>query len=256
MSFRTALIVGILLLAGSLSAEELSVAAASDLTFALRDIAAAYQQKTGNTLKVSYGSSGNFFTQIRNGAPFDLFFSADIEFPRQLEAASMTEAGSLYEYATGKIVLWVPKSSKLDVSRGMQVLLDPGVMKIAIANPKHAPYGRAAEAALRNAATYQQVASKLVLGENISQTAQFVETGNADIGFLALSLVSSPTMKSRGRYYEVSPALYPPLRQAVVVLKRSSHKSTAANFLGFLKGPEAKQILERYGFSTPTEPPS
>ena len=250
MATRSAVLAFILMIASSLAAEELSVAAASDLNFALRDIAAAYQQKTGNTLKISYGSSGNFFTQILNGAPFDIFFSADSDFPRQLQTASLTESEP-YPYATGKIVLWVSNGSKLDLSRGLQVLLDPAVQKIAIANPKHAPYGRAAEAALRKSGIYDKVASKLVLGENISQTAQFVETGNADIGILALSLASAPTMKTRGRYVEIPADLYPPLQQAAVILKRSSHKKIAAEFLEFIKSPAAQAIFRQYGFEAP-----
>jgi molybdate transport system substrate-binding protein len=251
MAFRNAVLISVLMLASSLAAEELSVAAAADLNFALRDIAAAYQQKTGNTIKVSYGSSGNFFTQIKNGAPFDIFFSADIDFPHQLEAASLVEPGTLYRYATGNIILWVPNQSKLNLTRGLQVLLDPAVKKIAIANPKHAPYGRAAEAALKKSGVYDKVAPKLVLGENISQTSQFVETGNADIGILALSLASAPTMKSRGRFVEIPDDLYPALQQAAVILKSSSHKKTAADFLQFVKSSTAQEILGRYGFRQP-----
>lgn len=251
MPLRSALLAVALFLASTVSAEDLSVAAASDLNFALRDIAAAYQQKTGNTLIISFGSSGNFFTQIRNGAPFDVFFSADIEFPRELAALSLVEPGTLYQYATGDIVLWVTNESKLDISHGLQVLLDPAVKRIAIANPKHAPYGRAAEAALRNAGIYNRVTSKLVLGENISQTSQFVETGNADIGILALSLASAPTMKSKGRYFAVPRDLYPPLQQAAVILKRSSHKKVAAEFLEFLKSSPAREVFRRYGFTPP-----
>jgi molybdate transport system substrate-binding protein len=251
MAFRTTVLAFLLLLACSLVAEEISIAAAADLNFALRDIATDYQQKTGNVVKISYGSSGNFFNQLKNGAPFDLFFSADIDYPRQLESASLTEPGTLCAYATGKIVLWVPNGSKLDLSRGMQVLLDPAVKKIAIANPKHAPYGRAAEAALRKSGIYDKVSSKLVLGENISQTSQVVETGNADIGILALSLVSSPTLKSRGRYVEIPSNLYLPLQQAAVIMKRSSHARSAAEFLRFVKSPGGQEILQRYGFMPP-----
>lgn len=251
MPLRSALLAVTLFLASHLSAEELSVAAASDLNFALRDIAAAYQHTTGNNLKISFGSSGNFFAQIRNGAPFDIFFSADIDFPRQLEAAALVEPGTIYQYATGDIVLWVPNQSRLDISRGLQVLLDPAVKKIAIANPKHAPYGRAAEVALRNAGIYDRIKSKLVLGENISQTSQFVETGNADVGILALSLASAPTMKSQGRYFAVPANLYPPLQQAVVILKRSSDRKLATEFLDFLKSSRAKEIFRRYGFAPP-----
>jgi molybdate transport system substrate-binding protein len=238
----------VLLFVSTAFAEELSVAAAADLNFALRDVAAAYQKDTGNTLNISYGSSGNFFTQIQNGAPFDLFFSADVNFPRQLEAASLAEPGTLYQYATGKIVLWVPAASKLDISKGLSVFLDPSIKKIAIANPKHAPYGRAAEAALRKAGIYDQIESKLVFGENISQTAQFVETGNADIGIVALSLAIAPTMKPNGRYTEVPADFYPALQQGAVVLASSKKKDLAKQFLNYMKGPKAKTILSQYGF--------
>src|ERR1700674_1187904 len=174
------------------SESEITVAAASDLTFAFKDVAARFEKQTGSSVKMSYGSSGNFFSQIQNGAPFDLFFSADIDYPRKLEAAGLTEPGSMYPYATGKIVLWAPSVSKLDLSRGLAVLLDPGIRKIAIANPEHAPYGRAAVAAMRHEGIYDKVKDEFVLGENISQTAQFVESGNADVGVLALSLAVAP----------------------------------------------------------------
>lgn len=230
------------------AAEELSVAAAADLNFAMREIAKSYRHETGNTLNISYGSSGNFFVQIQNGAPFDLFFSADIDFPRKLEAAGQGERGTIYKYATGKIVLWVPNGSKLDLSKGLKVLLDPAVKKIALANPKHAPYGRAGEAALRKVGLYDRVKDKLVLGENISQTAQFVDTGNADVGIIALSLAIAPTMQSRGRYVEIPANLYPPIDQGAIVLKSSTKKEAAKQFLEYLKRPESQAILKKFGF--------
>ena len=126
----------------------LTVAAAADLTFAFKDIAAKFQAQTGDAVKLSLGSSGNFFSQIQNGAPYDLFFSADIGYAKKLEGCGLIEPGTLYEYAIGKIVLWVPAASKLDVSKGLALLTDPAIRKIAIANPEHAPYGRAAKAAM------------------------------------------------------------------------------------------------------------
>src|SRR5271169_2606762 len=135
-------------------AGEIKVAAASDLTFAFKIVVARFEKQTGNRVRLTYGSSGNFFSQIRNGAPFDLFFSADVSFPEKLEAAGLTEPGSIYEYAKGEIVIWVPNSSKLDLSKGLEVLLDPGIRKIAIANPLHAPYGAAAVAAMKHAGIY------------------------------------------------------------------------------------------------------
>jgi len=234
-------------------AAEIKVAAAADLTFAFKDVAARFQKETGNNVKLTYGSSGNFFAQIQNGAPFDLFFSADVGYAEKLAAAGLAEPGSMYEYASGKIVIWAPTASKLDLSRGLATLLDPGIRKIAIANPQHAPYGTAAVAAMRHAAAYDKIKSKLVLGENISQTAQFVQSGNADVGIIALSLALAPAMKNNGRYVEIPAADYPPLVQAGVVLKSSRNKGLARQFLKFLKEPGTVALMERYGFSIPQD---
>lgn len=234
-------------------AGEIVVAAAADLTFAFKDIGARFQKDTGNSIKLSYGSSGNFFSQIENGAPYDMFFSADVGYPRKLEAAGLTEPGTLYEYAIGKLVIWVPAKSKLDISQGLKTLLDPRIGKIAIANPKHAPYGAAAAAALRHAGIYDRVKSKLVMGENISQTAQFVQSGNADAGLLALSLALAPAMKDTGRYVEVPSADYPPIIQAAVILKSARNKEIAKRFLKFLKEPATVSLMRRFGFLLPSE---
>src|SRR5271166_4774796 len=155
-----------------------SVAAASDLTYAMNEIVANFQKATGCAVRLSMGSSGNFLTQIENGAPFDVFFSADIAYPKKLETEGLAASGSAYLYAIGKIVVWARNDSRVDVSKGFLALSDPAARKIAIANPEHAPYGRAAEQALRNAGVYDAVKSRLVLGENISQAAEFVESGN------------------------------------------------------------------------------
>src|ERR1035437_790696 len=232
---------------------EIKVAAASDLTFAFKDVATQFEKQTGSKIKLTYGSSGNFFAQIQNGAPFDLFFSADVDYPIRLEAAGLIEPGTIYEYASGKLVMWVPNGSKLDLGRGLATLLDPGIRKIAIANPQHAPYGIAAVAAMRHAAVYDKIKSKLVLGENISQTAQFVQSGNADAGILALSLALAPAMKNAGRYVEIPAADYPPLVQAGVILKSSRNQQLATRFLKFLQEPETVALMERYGFSVPKD---
>jgi molybdate transport system substrate-binding protein len=234
-------------------AETLSVAAAADLNFAMKDIAQQYRHDTGNTLQLSFGSSGNFFIQIQNGAPFDLFFSADIGYPEKLAQSRLAEPDSLYRYALGKLVLWVPNDSKLNLSKGIEVLLDPSIKKIAIANPAHAPYGRAAEQALKKAGLYDLIKDKLVLGENISQTAQFVATGNADIGIVAESLALSPTMKSEGHYAAVPTNIYTPLEQAAIVLNSSSKKGLAKQFIDYLHQPAARAILAHYGFSLPLQ---
>jgi molybdate transport system substrate-binding protein len=233
------------------SAQDLTVAAASDLQFVFPEIAARFQKETGHSVKLIFGSSSNFFAQIQNGAPFDVFFSADIDYPRKLEASGLTEPGTLYPYAAGKIVLWAPNSSALDLSRGLPVLLDPSVKKIAIANPQHVPYGRAAEAAMRQAGIYDQVAGKLVLGENISQTASFVASGGAEVSILALSLALGPSMKEKGRYAEIPASAYPAIEQAAVVLKISTQKELAGKLLAFLKTQAIQELMRTYGFAAP-----
>jgi molybdate transport system substrate-binding protein len=233
-------------------AGEIFVAAAADLNFAFKEIVAEFEKKTGHTVKLSLGSSGNFFAQISNGAPFDLYFSADISYPKKLEEAGLAEPGILYLYAVGRIVVWVPKGSPIDVgSLGIKALQHPAVKKIAIANPKHAPYGRASVAAMEHFKVYDAARDMLVLGENISQTAQFVQTGGADIGVIALSLASAPAMKEAGTYWEVPLEAYPRLEQGAVVLKAAKDPKTARAFLDYIKGPEGAAVFKRYGFFLP-----
>jgi molybdate transport system substrate-binding protein len=230
------------------SAQDVRVAAASDLQAALPAIAAQFEKVTGHHVALTFGSSGNFATQIENGAPFDVFMSADIEYPRRLEASGVADRGSLYEYATGRLVLWARKDSGVDLGRGLAVLADANVKRIAIANPSHAPYGRAAVAAIRHEGLYDRVQSKLVLGENISQTAQFAESGNAEVGLIALALALGPAMKDAGTYAEIPTAFYPPIEQAAVVIAASKQKAAAARFIETLKGQAARATLESFGF--------
>lgn len=233
-------------------AQTVRVAAAADVKFAMEDLSKEFESKTGTNVDVTIGSSGNFFAQIQNGAPFDLFFSADMEYPRKLEAAGFAEPGTLYVYAEGRIVIWTIANSGVDVAkRGWNALLDPSVEKIAIANPALAPYGRAAISALEKARIYEQVKPKLVYGENISQTAQFVQSGNAQAGIIALSLARSPGMKG-GRSWEIPAGLHPPIEQGAIVLKNARNKTAALAFLNFIKSAAGKVVLERYGFSIPT----
>lgn len=240
-------------LVGSLcTAQEITVAAASDLQAVMPDIATRFQKETGKTAKLIFGSSGNFFQQLQNGAPFDVFFSANLDYAKKLEAAGLTEPGTFYQYAVGKIVIWVPNDSKLDVSSGLQALLNPVVKKIAIANPQHAPYGQAAVAAMKKENIYDKVADKFVLGENISQTASFVVSGSADVGIVALSLALSPNMKDKGRYAEIPSGEYPPIEQACVVLKSSPQKDTAKAFVSFIKTPAVAELFRTYGFAVPS----
>lgn len=230
---------------------QLFVAAAADLSSAMQEISDRYTEKTGASVKLSFGSSGSITQQIENGAPFDVFFSADMDYPRQLIAHADADAAGLYEYAVGKLVLWVPAGSPLDPAKGMNVLLDPSVNKIAIANPQHAPYGRAAVAALKHAGLYDRLSSRLVLGENISQAAQFVESGNAQAGFVALAHAVAPGMQGKGNYWEVPVDDYPALAQGVIIISRSQHKKEAADFLEFVKTKAVAEILQKYGFTVP-----
>ena len=233
------------------TAEEITVAAASDLNFAFKELVTEYEKTTGHHVKLTLGSSGNFFSQILNGAPFDLYFSADIGYPKKLEEAGLTVPGSLYLYAIGRIVLWASKESHLDLSKGLDVLREPTIRKIAIANPKHAPYGRAAVAAMEYFMVYDQIKDKLILGENISQTAQFIESGACDAGIVALSLALAPAMKAAGQYWEIPAAAHSPLEQGAVILKQSKNPEAAGQFLEFIKGHHGQEVMKRYGFMLP-----
>jgi molybdate transport system substrate-binding protein len=232
-------------------AQDLTVAAAADLQFAMQDVSTRFQKETGKKVNVIYGSSGNFFQQIQNGAPFDMFFSANLDYPKKLEAADLTEKDTYYQYASGEIVLWVPNESKVDLNAGLKALLDPAIKKIAIANPEHAPYGQAAVAAMQKENLYDKVSAKFVLGENISQTASFVVSGSADAGIVALSLALSPNMKGHGRYVEIPAADYPAIQQACVVLKSSKNKDVARQFLLFVKTTAVSDLFKSYGFNVP-----
>ena len=200
------------------AAESVSIAAAADLTYCLDDLNAAFKKAYPDAdLKVSSGSSGNFTTQIKSGAPFEVFLSADVSFPRELIKAGLADESTLSIYAVGRIVLWTSTPDKVDVTRGFDLLRDPNgpVKKLAVANPDHAPYGRAAKEALQHEKLWDAVQDRIVLGENIAQTAQFVQTGSADAGFVALSLVLSPKLSTVGKWWEVPADTYNKLEQGV-----------------------------------------
>jgi molybdate transport system substrate-binding protein len=232
-------------------AREVRIAAAADLKFALDELSAAFRAKhPGVAVTPTYGSSGNFFAQLSNEAPFDLFLSADFYYPQRLLEQGKGAPGTLFRYAVGRIVAWVPTDSKLDVEkRGLAALADDSVRKIAIANPQHAPYGRAAEAALRAAGVYDKVKGRLVLGENVAQAAQFVQSGAADAGVVALSLALSPAMRDKGRYWEVPLDVYPRIEQGGVVLKWAKDSEAANDFRLFMTSDEGKAVLKTYGFA-------
>jgi molybdate transport system substrate-binding protein len=241
----------LLLACRTASAQGLTVAAASDLQSALPEIIAQFEKDTGQPVRLTFGSSGNLFAQIQNGAPFDVFLSADIDYPKRLEASGEAERGSIYQYATGGIVLWTRKDSGLDLRRGLMGLDDPRVRRIAIANPEHAPYGRAAVTALRHEGLYEKVREKFVLGENISQAAQFAASGSADVGLLALALALSPRLKNVGNYVDIPGSWYPAIEQGAVILSSSKLKPLARQFVDHLKKPESGRILQSYGFALP-----
>jgi molybdate transport system substrate-binding protein len=235
-------------------ARRVRIAAAADLKFALDEIITRYKAtQPGVDITVTYGSSGNFFQQLSNKAPYDLFLSADAEYPKKLVEAGQAVKGSEFLYARGRIVLWVRNDSTLDIERrGLNALLDPAVQKVAIANPRVAPYGRAAEAALKSAGIYDQVQDRLVLGENIAQTAQFAESGAADVGLIALSLAAAPAMKDKGRYSPVPAELHPPIEQGGAILAWAEDPAATRAFRDYLVGG-GLSVLEHYGFDVPVK---
>jgi molybdate transport system substrate-binding protein len=242
------LFVSFLLLTLNGIGQELKVAAAADLNSVLPSIVERFEKSSGARVTVSYGSSGNFYQQLLNNAPFDVFLSADVQYPQKLEEKGLTVPGTLAQYATGKIVLWTRNESGIDVSNGLKCLLDPRVKHIAIGNPEHAPYGRAAVAALKSEQVYEQISSKLVTGENISQAAQFAQTGNAEVGIIAMSLALVPNMQQSGHFYEIPSTEYPAIVQGGVVMKSSKNTDAAKRLLAFLQTQEAKTLLKNFGF--------
>ncbi len=236
-------------------AQQLLIAAAADLRFAL-DQALIEFNKAHQDLHVraTYGSSGSLFAQIDQGARFDGFLSADTKFPRRLVDIGKAEKESHFVYAIGHLVIWVPKSSKLDFeTNGIQALLDPQIRKVAIANPDVAPYGAAAVAAMKSLGVYEKVQSRLVLAENVSQAAQFVQSGAASAGIISLSIALAPKMKNEGRYWHVPASAFPSLEQAGVICTGAPNRAGAERFFAFLCSPEGRSILERYGFELPPQ---
>jgi molybdate transport system substrate-binding protein len=230
------------------------VAAAADLRFALDEAARRFESGHDVEVRSSYGSSGTFYAQLLNQAPFDLFLSADIDYPRQLAARGLTLPDSEFTYAVGRLVLWVPAASRLDVAgRGLAAVADPSVAHIAIANPEHAPYGRAAVAAMQTAGVYDAARSKLVYGDNVQQALQYAQSGAADAGIVALSLALAPAMKSQGRYADVPLDAYPRIVQGGVILRWAENADAAQSLRAFLAGAEGRTVLRRYGFYMPGE---
>jgi molybdate transport system substrate-binding protein len=231
-----------------MQAQPIKVAAAADLRYAMDELVENYKKiQPQAEIEVIYGSSGNAYTQIMNGAPFDLYFSADILYPKKLQEAGLTLTNPKL-YAIGRIVLW---SQKIDVSQGLAVLKENAGYKIATANPSHAPYGRRAIEALKYYGLFGKLEKQMIYGENISQAAQFCLTGNADAGLLALSLVLSPAMINKGNYFLIDDKAHEALEQAFVVLKNTKDKEGAMLFVKYISSADARIIFERYGFVLP-----
>jgi len=233
-----------------INAQSITIAAAADLRNALGDITKLYNEKHPDVkVDVIYGSSGNLYQQITNQAPFDLFFSADVSFPNKLSEQKLT-AGNPTIYAMGHLVLW---SATKDVSKGLDLLKSDEIKNISIANPEVAPYGKRAVESLKYYKLYDIIKDKIVKGDNVSQAAQFVLTGNAEVGIIALSLALSPEMSSKGKYFLIDEKSYSKLEQAYVILKKSEKKKDVLDFVKFIETKKVKDILSKYGFKLPVK---
>ena len=226
-------------------AEQAMVAVAANFVPPFREVALEFEKATGHTVQVASGASGNFFTQIKNGAPFDVFFSADAERPKLLEDDGLAVKGSRFTYAIGRLVLW---SADPNLVKGADTLRSEKFKHLAIANPKAAPYGVAAMQTMQKLGVWESVQSRLVLGESLGQTIGFIESGNAELGFLALSQVLDPKMKGKGGRWDVPINLHEPIKQDVVLLTKGKNNPAANALMEFMGGPQAKAIIERYGY--------
>jgi molybdate transport system substrate-binding protein len=233
------------------AAQTVRVAAAADLKFALDQIAGRLvQQRPSIRIEATYGSSGSMHAQLRQRAPFDVYLSADIGYPRDLVAQGIGSERDLFTYALGRVVVWVPRRSTLAIERlGLGAL--QGASRVAIANPRHAPYGRAAEEALRKAGVWTAVSEKIVLGENVSQAAQFVQSGAADTGVIAKSLAVAPVMRSAGRFWEIPETAYAPLIQGGLILPWARSREAAVGVRDYLLSDAGRQLLAVNGFGLP-----
>jgi len=235
-------------LCASAAADTLTVAVAANVQYAFDDIQAEFKKETGHDLKPVYNSSGKFTAQIMNGAPFDVFLSADMEYPEKLHKEGFAAAPPRV-YAYGALVLWTMKD--LDLANWKTVLAGQAVAKIAVANPKTAPYGRETMKAFAHSRLDAAVAPKLVFGESISQTNQYIHSRAADAGVTAKSVVVSPEMKGQGKWIDLPREAYQPIAQGMVVLRHGEQKALARQFHDFMLSPKARAILERYGYLLP-----
>jgi len=229
------------------------VAAAGDTKFAFDEIVEAFRrQHPAIDVRVTYGSSGNFYAQLSNRAPYDMFLSADLEYARRLIREGRAAPDSEFLYGVGRLVLWVSRRSPIDVEmRGMDALQDPLVRKVAIANPAFAPYGRAAVTAMKNLGVYDKIKDQLVYGDSVMQAFQFVESSAADIGIVSHSLALAPQLRDKGRLWEIPLDAYPRQEQGGVILSWAQNRAAADALRNFMLSGDGKTILHRYGFETP-----
>jgi molybdate transport system substrate-binding protein len=228
-------------------AKEVRVAVAANFLETIHEIIANFEQDTGRTAVVSPGSTGQLYAQIKNGAPFDVFFSADVRRPKLIEDEGLAVRGSRFTYAVGRLTLWSPDPDMVK-GDGKTVLTKGGFNHLAIANPKTAPYGTAAQKTLQALGLWDRMKDRIVQGENIGQTFQFVFSQNAQLGFVAMSQVLDPRMKKSGSRWDVPVNLYDKLRQQAVLLVHGEHNETAQAFLAYIRGAKAREIIERYGY--------
>lgn len=230
------------------SAEEIHAAVAANFTAAMKDIVAKYEEQSENTVTLSFGSSGKILAQIQNGAPFQIFFSADQAKPEALEQAGSTVEGSRYTYAIGSLALWSAKADFVDAD--LTKLKSGDYNKLALANPKLAPYGQAAIETLEALDLTQATQDKWVQGENIAQTYQFVASGNADMGFVALSQIMDKGHVTEGSSWIVPAELYNPIRQDAVILKTAQDNEAVKDFMNYMQSDTAHAIIQSYGYKT------
>lgn len=238
---------------GNCFAQQLNVAVASNALSAVKVISLAFEKKTGHTVLISGGSTGKLYSQIVNGAPFDIFFAANQREPQRLEQAHLIVPHSRFTYALGRLVAWSSEDSLLKSNDIKDVLNSKSVARVAIANPKIAPYGLAAQQALQKLGIWSSLEGKIIRGENVSQTYQFAMTNNAQIGFVAMSQILDARNKTKGSYWEVPQDMYTPITQQAVLLLRSQHKAVAAEFADFMKSDKVREILSgRFGYGIAT----
>ncbi len=243
--YRVSLVVGLTVAANIAWADDVSIAVAANFTDATRDIVPLFEKATGHTVKVSFGSTGKLYAQIEHGAPFEVFLAADSKRPKKAETEGLAVEGSRFTYAIGKLALWSPKAGMF--SDGESFLKKGDFNRAAIANPKTAPYGLAAQQVMEHLGVWRNLQAKLVRGDSIAQTFQFAATGNVDVGFVALSQVKA-WQQSNGSVWEIPQAYYEPIAQQAVLLKKGSDNEAAKAFIEFLHGPEARAVITSYGY--------